>query len=84
LKRTSIGGPLDYAALARLHRPTEPAALQAEVRRLAASGLTAQDVATALRLDLVVVRTLLAATHQEAQAIRAGHADAARDARAQK
>lgn len=56
----SIGGNLNYAALAQVHRPTDPMALRAEVRRLAASQrLTAVDIATALNLNLVQVREML-------------------------
>ncbi len=42
------------AALARRdrYRPTDPAALAAEVRRLHRTGLTARDISTALRLQL--------------------------------
>lgn len=56
----NIGGPLRYDLLARLHMPSDPAALAEEVRRLSASGLTATDIASALRVDLAQVRTLLA------------------------
>ena len=58
---------LDYAAVAQQHRPTCHTVLQAEVRRLAtAQGLTACDIATALRIDLLQVRQMLAMTGQEA------------------
>jgi hypothetical protein len=56
---THIGGRLDYAALAALHRPKDPEALAAEVRRLHATGLTARDIATALRIAPDQVRTIL-------------------------
>ena len=60
--RNSIGGPLglaEYEALAAVHRPSDPAAMAAEIRRLAASGLTPRDVASALRLPLdLVINTL--------------------------
>ena len=46
----SIGGVLNLEALRNLHRPTNPAGLVAEARRLAATGLTARDVAQALRM----------------------------------
>ena len=51
--RRSLGGALDmaaYAALAQTHRPTDPAELAGEIRRLAATGLRARDISTALRL----------------------------------
>jgi hypothetical protein len=67
--RTNIGGVLDmaaYAQLAQLHRPTDPLALAAEIRRLHRSGLTAQDIATALRLAPDTVVNTLGASIQEA------------------
>jgi hypothetical protein len=59
----SIPGYLDLHALAMLagsshdaraqeHRPTEPAALAAEIRRLRRTGLTPRDIAVALRIGL--------------------------------
>jgi hypothetical protein len=62
MSRSSIGGALDmaaYAVLAQLHRPTDPAALAAEMRRLHGSGLTAQDIAAALRLAPDAVSKIL-------------------------
>ena len=59
----SIGGDLDlaaYAALAAANRPTDPALLAAEIRRLAASGLKPRDIASALRLPLDTVVNALA------------------------
>lgn len=68
----TIGGPLDYQLLSQLHRPRDPVALRSEVRRLATSqGLTAEDIATALRLNLVQVREMLAASGDEAAQIHA-------------
>lgn len=59
----NVGGIMDYARLANFHRPIDPAVLQQEVRRLASEqGLTATDIATALRLNLVQVREVLAAS----------------------
>jgi hypothetical protein len=58
----NVGGTLDmsaYAQLAQLHRPTDPAALAAEIHRLSRSGLTARDIATALRLAPDVVINML-------------------------
>jgi hypothetical protein len=45
-----------------MHRPTDPAALAAEIQRLAASGLKARDIATALRLGLDTVINVLEAS----------------------
>lgn len=57
-----IGGALNYALLAQMHRPTDPAALAAEVRRLASTGLSVQDISTALRIDLAQVHEMLVQT----------------------
>ncbi len=56
----TIGGTLDYAALARLHEPTDPNAIASEVRRLHGQGLTGRDIAAALRISHVQVNTILA------------------------
>jgi hypothetical protein len=56
---TEIGSELPYADRAQQYRPTDAAALAAEVRRLVAGGLTARDIAQALRLDLGAVLELL-------------------------
>jgi hypothetical protein len=56
MTRSSIGGKLDMAALARLsrteteHRPDDPAALRREAEHLLSIGLSIQDVAQALDL----------------------------------
>ena len=66
--RTNIGGVLDmtaYAQLAQLHRPTDPAALAAEIRRLHRSGLSARDIAAALRLAPDAVINTLGAPKAE-------------------
>lgn len=55
------GSAFDYRRLAELHRPTNPASIAKEVRRLATQGLTPTDISTALRIDLVQVRQLLSA-----------------------
>lgn len=69
--RSSIPGRLDMAALAALssnlpydaranqHRPTDPRAIDAEMRRLKAAGLTARDISTALRIDLAHVSNVV-------------------------
>jgi hypothetical protein len=70
MTRDRIGGDLGLTALdlltgdsydprAKLHRPSDPAALAAEVRRLHGLGLTAADISVALRLDLAQVRETL-------------------------
>jgi hypothetical protein len=46
----------DYNTMANQHRPDDPAALATEIRRMHADGLTARDIAEALRLapDMVI------------------------------
>lgn len=51
---------IDFDRLARLHMPSDPAALRAECRRLLAAGLKPRDVSIALRLDLGQVLEALA------------------------
>jgi hypothetical protein len=48
-----------YRALADQHRPTEQSAIAEEIRRLHREGLTARDVADAMRLDVGVVLSAL-------------------------
>lgn len=62
---------LDYARLAQQYRPTDPAALAAEVRRLALQGLTERDIGMALSVNPEQVRRALAATGHEAAALHA-------------
>jgi DNA-binding transcriptional MerR regulator len=60
----NIGGALTmsaYAALAESNRPSDPEALTGEIRRLHDTGLTARDIATALRLPPDRVLNMLAA-----------------------
>jgi hypothetical protein len=45
--------------LANQHRPSDPAALAAEILRLHADGLSARDISTALRLPPDMVITIL-------------------------
>jgi hypothetical protein len=62
-RERSIGGPLglaQYAALASMHRPTDPESIDREVRRLHGTGLSRRDIAAALRLDLDQVVNALA------------------------
>ncbi len=58
---TTIGGALDWRALVDRdrHRPTDRATLRAAAAELAARGLTARDIACALRLTESAVRQLL-------------------------
>lgn len=58
--RHAIGGRLDYAALAVLHRPRDESAMARAVRELAAQGLTERDIGQHLGLDPTAVRRLLA------------------------
>ena len=57
--RSAIGGTLDYAKLAQLHRPREEAAMARAVRELAARGLTERDIGQHLGLEAKAVRRLL-------------------------
>jgi predicted transcriptional regulator len=59
--RTAIPGRLDYAALLgrEQHRPADRATLHAAAVELSRRGLTARDVAAALRLSEAAVRALL-------------------------
>ena len=46
----------DWRLLADMHKPTDPAAIAVEIRRLHSDdGLTARDISNTLRLDLGVV-----------------------------
>ena len=56
----------DYDRLARIHRPSNPAVLAMEMRRLHANGLTARDIAAALRLDIGQVLEALTAPNSPA------------------
>ena len=70
--RSSIGSVLDmasYAALSQLHRPTGQAEIAAEVHRLHETGLTARDVASALRLDPAAVVNILAGQREHAAGV---------------
>lgn len=51
-----------WQLLADMHRPADPQAIGAEIRRLHQSGLTVRDVAVALRLDLGQVLTAISET----------------------
>ena len=66
-----VGGVLDYRILAEMNMPKDADTMRQEVLRLASSGLTAQDIHTALRIDLRQVREWLAATTDEAARLHA-------------
>lgn len=51
-----IPGQLGYQALAALHRPTDPAALATEIRRMASRGLRPRDIS--MHLDLSIASVL--------------------------
>ena len=53
--------PYDWRKLAELHKPTDPAAIVAEIRRLSGTGLKPRDISNALRLDLGAVLEALRA-----------------------
>jgi hypothetical protein len=54
--RSSIGGQLDYARLAELHKPTDPSA---QIRRMHNEGLKPRDIASVLAIHIdVVLRAL--------------------------
>lgn len=55
----------DYVTRATLHRPTDPSAIGAEIRRMHAGGLTARDIAEALHLSLAAVVEALHSKTQE-------------------
>jgi len=55
----ALSGAAAYDARAQLHRPTDPAQLAAEVRRLAATGLKPTDIASALRTGIGQVHDAL-------------------------
>jgi hypothetical protein len=58
--RRSIGGVLDYAALARLNRPRDNDAMRAAVHELASRGLGDYEIARACELAVEQVRRILA------------------------
>lgn len=55
-----MSGAVEYDAAAQRHKPVDSTALEAELLRLHRGGLTAGDLALALRLDLVYVLEVLA------------------------
>ena len=57
----NIGGQFSYDTLARLHRPTDPVALKAEVIRMRNNGLRPVDISFHLRLSLPQVLEMLRA-----------------------
>ena len=65
MSRSNVGGRLDYARLANLHRPADPAAIAREVRRLHNTGLKPRDIAVALRIAPDQVMNMLDPPGQE-------------------
>ena len=66
MSRPTIGGQHGAELLAALsgrdrHRPSDPAAIDAEIRRLHSTGLQPRDISTALRIALPAVLTALRA-----------------------
>lgn len=50
-----IPGKLDYTKLAQRHRPADPEAIGAEIRRQAAQGLKPRDIASAIGVHIDIV-----------------------------
>jgi hypothetical protein len=46
-----VAGAMQYESRRNRHRPSDPAVLVLEIRRLASTGLQAADISVALRLD---------------------------------
>lgn len=70
--RSSIGPLLtarEYAARAELHRPADPDAIAAEIRRLAATGLLPRDIALSLRLHVDAVHAALVSPPDSSTAV---------------
>ena len=59
----TIGGVLDYAALARLNRPRDIASIRAAIHELANRGLGDYEIASACELAVEQVRRILGARH---------------------
>lgn len=53
------GSHCAWQMLAEMHRPTDSAAIAAEIRRLRQTGLTVHDVAAALHLGVAAVQQAL-------------------------
>lgn len=66
MSRDHIGGQLDYAALANMYRPSDPAMLAREARHLVALGLTHADVAACLGMSKAAVTQLLTSRQEVA------------------
>ena len=52
----------DWRLLADAHKPTDPAALAAEIRHMADRGLKPFDISQTMRVDLGLVRAALTET----------------------
>jgi hypothetical protein len=60
MSRSTIGGPLDYAALARLNRPRTHDEVRVAVHEMAARGMGDYEIARAFELSVEAVRRFLA------------------------
>ncbi len=49
----------NWTQLAQMHRPTDPAVIAAEIRRMYREGLKPRDIAVALRLGVSAVLQVL-------------------------
>jgi hypothetical protein len=68
-RSASIPGTLglrEYELLAGLHRPTDPAVLAAEIRRLHGSGIGAETIAVSLHVQVEAVLAVLAQSQAKA------------------
>lgn len=74
--RRSIGGKLDYAALAVKHRPQYRDDVERAVRDMTARGLRPADIATALGITTAAVTALLESPHMQPDAARGDEAAA--------
>jgi hypothetical protein len=60
MSRSTIGGPLDYAALARLNRPRTHEEMRVAVHELATRGMDDYEISRACELSVEAVRRFLA------------------------
>jgi hypothetical protein len=62
----NIGGPIDWATLygRDQHRPTDGKTMQAEIRHLHSTGLTARDIAASLHIGVAAVEQALREVQQ--------------------
>ena len=55
----TIGGVMDYAALARVHKPRTSEAMRAAIHEMAARGMREHEIAVATELAVSEVRRIL-------------------------